>query len=56
VGVERVRLQIGTRSASARGGKAARLQLKSRRSTVTVTVFVKDAVPVSEKLTYRRCA
>ncbi|MDA0173167.1 hypothetical protein OJ998_28960 [Solirubrobacter taibaiensis] len=56
LGVERVRLQIGKRSVSARGGKAARLPLKSKRSQVTVTVFVKDSVPVTEKLTYRRCA
>lgn len=55
-GIERVRLQIGKRTASARGGKAARLRLKSKRSTVTVTVFVKGAVPVTEKLAYRRCA
>ena len=56
LGVERVRLQIGKRSASARGGKAARLPLKSKRSLVTVTIFVKDGLPVTEKLTYRRCA
>lgn len=56
LGVERVRLKIGKRFASARGGKAAKLRLKSQRSTVTVTVFVKDTVPVTEQLTYRRCA
>lgn len=51
--VKRVRLQIGKRVSA---GKHPRLRLKSRRSTVKVTVTLTDGTRVFEDLTYRRCS
>jgi hypothetical protein len=50
--VKRVRLQIGQRVSA---GTAPQIKLRSRRSTVKVTVTLMDGTRVFEDLIYRRC-
>ena len=54
--VQRLRLAAGSRTATARNGKAAKLKLTARRTKVTVTATLADGGTATQTFTYRRCA